>query len=319
MAEETKKTDNFDEVNLSKTQLSMYKGFSEDLYGNNWFVLTTNEGGASTSICGVLDSVPELSFSTKLSDGPQKTLTDVAQKFLTERDTPIAAVGAAVGANFNVQLAGDFTKKIATGMSFQERGFDLSFDVWKRPEEIFDRSCLPSSMKDVISYLTKYATVKTEADLSALSSTVVNQALAGIGSLIPIAKDVIFSGAESLYGKDWKSGSADFSQVTSGGFFEAAEKFIDVVATEADQTFVRGWSDKQRITIGRDKFNESLHRLDVLRAGVLDSYVIVGIESWDYKIDQSSLGECMKVNLKCKLDQRMTRDRLRLYSDTGRF
>ena len=35
----------YTDVKFSQTQKNMYNGFSEDLYGNNWFILTTNDIG----------------------------------------------------------------------------------------------------------------------------------------------------------------------------------------------------------------------------------------------------------------------------------
>jgi hypothetical protein len=90
--------------------------------------------------------------------------------------------------------------------------------------------------------------------------------------------------------------------------------FVDALAGAADTLLVRNWSDKQRITMGRTKFNESLHRLDILRAGILDTYFIVSIQDWSCELQQDSLGEKMKVSIKCTLDQRIPQSRLHLHN-----
>ena len=117
------------EVAFTASQNAMFNGFSENLYGNNWFVLTTNDGGESTSICGILDKIPTLSFRTETADGPQKSLTDLLQNTFTGRGSIANALGGAVGANLNVQLSGNYTKKVYTAKDFQSEGFDLTFDA----------------------------------------------------------------------------------------------------------------------------------------------------------------------------------------------
>ena len=305
-------SDGSPEIAFTASQNAMFNGFSENLYGNNWFVLTTNDGGKSTSICGILDKIPTLSFRTETAEGPQKSLTDLLQNTFTGRGSIANALGGAVGANLNVQLSGNYTKKVYTAKDFQSDGFELTFDAWKRPLELFDPSCPPSSQKAVIDYLTKYATVETVDKFTNLIDRSVDQAMTGLGSIVPIGKKALEDGGRIMFGGSEK-------EKEESSFLDTIEDFANAVTTVADEVLVRGWNDKQRMTYGRTKFNEPLHRLDVLRAGVLDTYFIVGVENWSYELDQNTLGEKMNFTIKCKIDQRMNSSRLHLYSDRKIF
>ena len=304
-----------DKVAFSDAQKRMFQGFSEDLYGNNWFVLTTNDGTngmgnkPSRSICGILTEIPELTFKTEVIEGPQKVVTDLAKKLLLDRDSVPGAVGAALGANINPQLGGGYTKQMIGSKSFQDDGFDLEFIAWKSPKEIFDPDFAPSSQKEIISYLTDFATVQTSDALTGMLSESVGQVMAGLGSVVPIAMETINEAGKMIHG-----GNGSEKAIQTSGFLDKAESFVDTVATVADELLVRNWSDKQRISNGRKKFNESLHRLDILRAGVLDTYFVVAITNWSCELLQDSLGEKMKVSIKCKLDQRITQSRLHLHN-----
>lgn len=309
MAEENKKK--VPDIEFTKEQKKMFNGFSENLYGNNWFVLSTVDEGSKRPhmICGVLEEIPKLSFETELVAGPQKAVIDVLKNTfsITGRDSLINSVGNALGANLNKQLAGNYTKRVYQDKSFQKDGFDLKFSVWKHPEEIFDGVCLPSNQKEIISYLANYATVETAASLVDVIDHTVDQAMTGIGSLYPVAKEAIENGRQVIMGEGDDEHRAD-------GLLESLSTFGETIAKTADTLLIRGWSDNQRMTYGKTKFNESLHRLDILRAGVLDTYFIVAVNSWSYELDQDTLGEKMTVNLKLKLDQRIPADRLLIYS-----
>ena len=317
MAEEQKEEDLYfsDKISFSNSQKRMFQGFSEDLYGNNWFVLTTNDGTDgrgnqnSRSICGILESVPELTFKTEIVEGPQKVVTDLAKSLLLNRDTVPGAIGAALGANINPQLGGGYTKTMAIGKSFQEEGFELKFTAWKAPKELFDPDYAPSSQQEVVSYLTDYATVETGDSVSGMLSKGVGQMMAGLGSVVPVARETIDEAGKMIHG-----GTSKEDKVNTSGFLNSVETFVDTISTVADELLVRNWSDKQRITMGRTKFNESLHRLDILRAGIIDTYFVVAIDSWSCELDQSSLGEKMAVTIQCKLDQRINQSRLHLHN-----
>lgn len=302
------------DIEFTRDQQKLFNGFSENLYGNNWFVLSTVDEKTKKPkmICGILEDIPKLSFSTKVVDGPQKTITDILKNTfsVTGRDSLTNAVGNALGANLNKQLAGNYTKKIYESKSFQEDGFDLEFTAWKRPREIFDGDCLPSSQKEIISYLGMYGTVETANSFVELLDHNVEQAMTGIGSLYPIGKEAIENGKAVFNGK------SDETQSSVDKLVEGISDFGEAIAKTADTLLIRGWSDNQRMTYGKTKFNEALHRLDIMRAGVLNTYFIVAIEKWKYELDQDSLGEKMKVSINCKLDQRIPSKRLVLYSDT---
>jgi hypothetical protein len=117
---------------------------------------------------------------------------------------------------------------------------------------------------------------------------------------------------------DKKEESPSISEELANNW-EAIKNFGNGIVDFADQLLVRRWSDKQRITYGKEKFNQSLHRLDILRAGVLDTYLIVAIKDWSWQLDQNALGEKMKVTINCSIDQRMNQNRLRLYSERPMF
>lgn len=307
---------------VSDKEKDPYKGFSENLYGNNWFVLSTNEGLSNfhgdsespnpkyTSICGVLDEVPKLSFSTEISDGPQKTATEFLVKtFSISNDgggSILGAVGAATGANLSKQVAGGYTAKMTANKEMKGE-FDLSFTAWKRPTDIFDPQCTPSDQGEVINYLTQYATVDATGTMVSMLDQNIDQAMAGLASVVPIAKQAVEDAGKVMFGKD---------DGQSMGFLGTIDKACNALAAGGDQLLARGWSDRQRISLGKLKFNESLHRLDILRAGVLDSYLIVAITNWSYKLEQDAMGEKMTVKITCKVDQRMSYNRLVLYSET---
>ena len=290
----------------------MFNGFSTNLYGNNWFVLSTNEGGKTSAICGILEELPELEFSTKVVDGPQTTLTSlITSTFgITGRESLAASVGAAIGANLNKQLGGNYTKRVYESKEFQGEGFDLKFTAWKNPRALFDEICLPSDQKSVVSYLSKFATVHTTDSLHGLLDGNVDQAITGIGSMAPILLEAKDEAGKIMFGNN-----AEVEKVEETGLLDKLSIFADAVAEAADTILVRGWNDRQRITNGAEKFNESLHRLDVLRNGVLDTYFIVAVENWSYTVDQDSLGEKMEVSIKCKIDQRINSSRLKLYDE----
>lgn len=315
--EEEKKEDLYyaDKVSFSDSQKRMFQGFSEDLYGNNWFVLTTNDGTdgrgtqSSKSICGILDTIPELTFSTDVIEGPQKVVTDLAKKLLLDRDSVPGAIGAALGANINPQLGGGYTKQILESKDFQKGGFDLEFTAWRAPKEIFDPDFAPSSQQEVLSYLSDNAVVETSDAVTGLLDKGVGQMMAGLGSIVPVALETASEAGKLILGGN----DSDLASQTSG-FVDKMGNFVDAIAGAADTLLVRNWSDKQRITMGRTKFNESLHRLDILRAGILDTYFIVAIQDWSCELQQDSLGEKMKVSIKCTLDQRIPQSRLHLHN-----
>lgn len=293
----------------SEEQKRIFKGFSEELYGNNWFVLSTNDGNSMHTMCGILDQIPKLNFSTTVSSGPQQVVTDLISNTLTGRGSLAQSVGSALGANLNVQISGNYTKRVSTEKSFQDGGFSLTFTCWKRPQDLFDPSCIPSSQRAVIDYLGKYATVDTVDQFTSMLDKTVDQAMSAVGSVIPIATEAASRAGKILFGDD-----QDKSRESSD-LIDTISKFGEAVSAGADTVLVRGWNDKQRITIGRKKMNEPLHRLDILRAGVLNTYLIVAVKSWSYELDQSSLGEKMKVTLNCSIDQRMNGTRLRTYKE----
>ena len=321
------------DVNLKfgKNILNMFNGFSENFYGNNWFVLSTNEGGNLSAICGVLDEIPNLEFKTTLTNGPVTKLIDKLKVF-TGRGGVAGTVSSATGANINVQIAGNYSVRLPMSKEFQPNGFKLNFTAWRDPRQVFDPVCLPSDMKTVVSYLKNYATVMTTDKVDELVKRFSEQAEAGILSLTPIlgkavdsAKTTILDGIKkNVPGSNLFLGTGE--ENTSGGsessvdsVFKTFNEIGNGLADFADNLLVRRWNDKQRITYGKEKFNESLHRLDIMRSGVLDTYLIVGIKNWNYQLDQSALGERMKVTLECAIDQRMSQDRLRLYSDRAMF
>ena len=302
------------EIDYSDKQKSMFNGFSESLYGNNWFILTTNEAGIgnttgkSSSICGILDNIPSLEFNTDVIDGPQELFLSKVQDFITGKKSVPGSIGTALGANLNLQLAGNFSKRIADNKSFQKNGISLKFTAWKRPSELFDRECLPSSQSEVINYLSKYATVYTYPNLNDVLDQAVEQGLSAAGTVIPLANQIVNSTGKMLLGGNEKSNE-------TSNLINGLSKFSDALGETVDNAIVRSWSDKQRITHGQEKFNESLHRLDILRAGVLDSYLIVGVKNWSYTLEQESLGEKMSIVIDCEIDQRMNRSRLHLYNE----
>ena len=299
-------------VNFSNEIDRLFKGFSENLYGNNWFVLSNNENGKATAIAGVLENIPTLNFSTTLEPGPAVKAVDLVKKY-TGRGSILANIGSATGANLNQQISGNFTKAIPISKEFQGKGIEVKFTVWKNPRAIFDDVCAPSNISEVISYLTNFAAVDTKEDVNDLIESFVDQAAAGITSLANIPAKAIESGKKMIDSQ--KEGRKD----EDIGFGEHLKIIGEGIATIADNTFVRGWNDKQRITHGKTKFNECLHRLDILRAGILDTYLIVAIEKWSYKIDQTSLGEKMEVSITFKIDQRMSQKRLKLYCERPMF
>lgn len=309
MAEER---DDSPEIKFSDSQKRMFTGFSTNLYGNNWFVLSTNEGGKTSAICGILEEIPDLEFSTRVVDGPQTTLTSIITNTfgITGRESLAASVGAAMGANLNKQLGGNYTKRVYESKEFQGSGFDLKFTAWKNPRALFDDVCLPSDQKSVVSYLSKFATVHTTGSLQGLLEGNVDQAIAGIGSMAPVIREAKDEAGKMMFGN-----SRESEKVEEAGLLDKLSVFADAVAEAADTILVRGWNDRQRITNGAEKFNESLHRLDVLRNGVIDTYFIVAVENWSYTVDQDSLGEKMEVSIKCKIDQRMNSGRLKLYNE----
>jgi len=340
-------------VEYSARQRDMFNGFSEDLYGNNWFILTTNEAGPqgttgkARSICGILEEVPDLSFNTDVVDGPQKFMVDAMQSFLGRRSSGNSNLLSAVtgkfgfysklansmGANLNVQLAGNYTKRISNTKDFQKDGFKLKFKTWKYPEQLFDPSCIPSSQKEVIDYLSKYATVYTRPSIFGTLDKAVDQTMAAFGTLAPVGKKLLFGavggavdaigtgigatfGTEAKAYYDWAAREQLGREFTANNQApKSPEELIKAMGDTVDSVLVRSWNDKQRITHGQEKFNESLHRLDILRAGILDTYLIVGVSNWSYTLEQETLGESMEVTIDVKLDQRMSRDRLKLYGE----
>jgi hypothetical protein len=322
------------EIKFSSTQKNMFTGFSENFYGNNWFVPSNNEGGKTSAICGVLEKIPKLSFKTELVDGPATKMIDKL-KSLTQRGSIANTIGSATGANVNPQISGDASVRLPMKSSFQSEGFKLEFTCWKKPEAIFDPVCLPSDMQSVIKYLTNFATVETNGKLSDIINKFVEQGKSGLNSIGPIIGNAVSNvkatindaakknvpGYSFMAGNESSKKPEDGEQTSNedGNWIDAMAAMGTGLAEFVDSTLVRRWSDKQRITHGKTKFNETLHRLDIMRAGVLDTYLIVAINDWEYQIDQSALGERMKVSISCMIDQRMSRDRLRLYSDRSMF
>lgn len=320
------------EIRFSKVQKNMFDGFSENFYGNNWFVLSNNENGSASAICGVLKEVPKLSFSTDLVNGPATKLIDKLKEY-TGRGSIGNTIGSAAGANLNPQVAGNFSMRFPMKCSFQKDGIKLEFTAWKKPTAVFDSVCPPSSMEEVIKYLTRFATVETQESMSGVIEQIVKQGAAGVSSLGPILGSAVDSVKATIQDQAKKNipgysflspdSSAKEKKQDSGesdvSAFQAINAMADSFADFVDNTLVRHWSDKQRITHGRTKFNETLHRLDILRAGILDTYLIVAITDWEYQIDQSALGERMTVSINCMIDQRMSRDRLKLYGKRAMF
>lgn len=318
---------------------SMFNGFSENFYGNNWFVLSTNEGGKASAICGVLSEIPKLNFKTTLKTGPVTALMDQMRAY-TGRGGAAGAIGSATGTNMNLQLAGNYSVRYPMDKGFQPDGFKLEFTAWRDPSRIFEQVCCPSNYASIISYLKNYATVATSSNMSQLIEGMIKSADVGISSIGPVmesafdsvkakiqdgtekfAKDTIrknVPGAKLLMDED-----SDKTETQDKGFFETLwdpmKKTGEFIIDFADEVLVRRWSDKQRITYGKEKFNQSLHRLDILRAGILDTYLIVAIKDWSCQLDQSALGEKMKVTINCSIDQRMNQNRLRLYSERAMF
>ena len=322
-------------INFGKDIKSMFNGFSENFYGNNWFVLSTNEGGKASAICGVLNEVPKMKFNTKLEAGPITALMDKMKEY-TGRGGVAGAIGSATGTNVNIQLAGNYSVRYPIMTGFQEEGIKLEFTVWKNPDKIFDPVCCPSGIKPVISYLKNYATVVTSSSTTQLIENLTKSAEVGLGAIGPIvdsavdhAKQTIMDGAKDLMKQnipgakllmddDKKEEAKTIGEQLSDNW-DAIKNFGNGIVDFADQLLVRRWSDKQRITYGKEKFNQSLHRLDILRAGVLDTYLIVAIKDWSWQLDQNALGEKMKVTINCVIDQRMNQNRLRLYSERPMF
>lgn len=326
-------------IDFGKDIKAMFNGFSENFYGNNWFVLSTNEGGKASAICGVLNEIPKISFKTTLKAGPITALMDKMRDY-TGRGGVAGAVGSATGTNMNIQLAGNYSVRYPMDKAFQPDGFKLEFTAWREPSRIFDPVCCPSNCASIISYLKNYATVATSSNMSQLIKSMMDSADVGLSTIGPImesafdtvkakiqdgaekvAKDAIrknVPGAGYLMDED-----SDKTTTQDKGFFEnlwdPIKKTGEFITDFADQLLVRRWSDKQRITYGKEKFNQSLHRLDILRAGVLDTYLIVAIKDWSWQLDQNALGEKMKVTINCAIDQRMNQNRLRLYSERPMF
>ena len=326
-------------INFGKDIKRMFKGFSENLYGNNWFVLSTNEGGKASAICGVLNEVPKLNFKTTLKAGPVTALMDMMRDY-TGRGGIAGAIGSATGTNMNIQLAGNYSVRYPISKGFQPDGFKLEFTAWREPSMIFDPVCCPSNCASIISYLKNYATVATSSNMSQLINGMIQSADAGLSTIGPImdsaldsVKAKIQDGAEkaakdairkNVPGANYlMDDNSDQTATQDKGFFDTLwdpiKKTGEFITDFADQMLVRRWSDKQRITYGKEKFNQSLHRLDILRAGVLDTYLIVAIKDWSWQLDQNALGEKMKVTINCAIDQRMNQNRLRLYSERDMF
>lgn len=313
-----------EEVKFSQTQKNMFDGFHEDLYGNNWFVLTTNDlgeeglgdkkNGRSSSICGVLEKIPSLGFKTTLESGPVGTVQKLYSQYLG-RGGWVGAIGSATGSNLNKQLGGNYSIRYPISRSFQEEGITLEFECWKNPAEIYDPVCLPSDMKSVISYLTRFATVQTSEQLDVLVEGAAQEVLSGALG-IPI---LIGQAALSAVTGDSKKEVDENGNPIKKGAGDYVKSAVETVAKFTDDLVVRKWNDKQRITRGREKFNECLHRLDIMRAGVLDTYLIVAIKNWSYQFDQNALGLMMKVTINCMIDQRMNKNRLKLYSERPMF
>ena len=327
-------------IDFGKDIKSMFNGFSENFYGNNWFVLSTNEGGKASAICGVLNEVPRLNFKTTLKAGPITALMDKMRDY-TGRGGVAGAVGSSTGTNMNIQLAGNYSVRYPMDKGFQPDGFKLEFTAWKEPSKIFDPVCCPSNYASIISYLKNYATVVTSSKMSQMIERMIQSADVGLSTIGPImetafettkakiqdsaekiAKEAIrknVPGAEYLMDNT----NSDQTATQDKGFFDTLwdplKKTGEFITDFADQMLVRRWSDKQRITYGKEKFNQSLHRLDILRAGVLDTYLIVAIKDWSWQLDQNALGEKMKVTINCSIDQRMNQNRLRLYSERPMF
>lgn len=327
------------EINFGEDIKGMFNGFSENFYGNNWFVLSTNEGGKASGICGVLNEIPKLNFKTSLEPGPITALMDKVRDY-TGRGGAAGAIGSATGTNMNIQLAGNYSVRFPMDKAFQPDGFRLEFTAWREPSRIFDRVCCPSNTEAIISYLKNYATVVTASNTDQFIKSMLESAETGLSAIGPIidsasesAKAKIMDGIkknvkdaikENVPGAGYIiKDSEDQTKSQDKGFFEnnweALKNFGNGVADFADKLLVRRWSDKQRITYGKEKFNESLHRLDILRAGVLDTYLIVAIKDWSWQLDQNALGEKMKVTINCAIDQRMNQNRLRLYSERDMF
>lgn len=313
-----------EEVKFSQTQKDMFDGFHEDLYGNNWFVLTTNDlgeeglgdkkNGRSSSICGVLDKIPSLGFKTTLESGPVSSIQKIYSQYLG-RGGMVGAIGSATGSNLNRQLGGNYSIRYPISRAFQEEGITLEFECWKNPADIYDPICLPSDMKSVISYLTRFATVQTSEQLDVLVEDAAKEVLSGALG-IPILLGQAAVSAMTGSSKDEVDENGNQIKRELGDHVKSG---IESVANFADDLLVRKWNDKQRITRGREKFNECLHRLDIMRAGVLDTYLIVAIKDWSYQLDQNALGLMMKVTINCMIDQRMNKNRLKLYSERPMF
>jgi hypothetical protein len=274
-----------------------------------------------------------------LEAGPVTALMDKLRDY-TGRGGAAGAIGSATGTNMNIQLAGNYSVRYPMDKSFQPDGIKLEFTAWREPSRVFDPVCCPSNAATVISYLKKYATVVTSSDMDQFINRTVKSADTGLSAVGPII-DSAFESAKAKFAdrakniakdfiqenvpgsKYFMKDSSDQTQTQDKGFFEqnweniknSGEFLIDF----ADELLVRRWSDKQRITYGQEKFNQSLHRLDILRAGILDTYLIVAIKDWTWQLDQSALGERMKVSINCMIDQRMSQNRLRLYSDRDIF
>ena len=151
--------------------------------GLSKFVLTTFDGDNPVQLVGLLDEMPEISFSVEYTDGPGAIWQDLLQEFMENGlFTLVNAIGSA---NFdeswkNLIHAGSWTKKVYNGYS--PGAINLKF-------KIFSADTLgQSSAERWIEFLGKYAAIsnKNEFSFSQAFENVQN----GLKNMNSMGKDV---------------------------------------------------------------------------------------------------------------------------------
>ena len=129
--------------------------------GMSKFVLTTFDGDTPVQLVGLLDEMPEISFSVEYTDGPGAIWQDLLQEFMENGlFTLVNAIGSA---NFdeswkNLIHAGSWTKKVYNG--YNPGAINLKF-------KIFSADTLgQSSAERWIEFLGKYAAISSKNEFS---------------------------------------------------------------------------------------------------------------------------------------------------------
>ena len=129
--------------------------------GLSKFVLTTFDGDTPVQLVGLLDEMPEISFSVEYTDGPGAIWQDLLQEFMENGlFTLVNAIGSA---NFdeswkNLIHAGSWTKKVYNG--YNPGAINLKF-------KIFSADTLgQTSAERWIEFLGKYAAISSKNEFS---------------------------------------------------------------------------------------------------------------------------------------------------------